>query len=542
MQVTETLNETLSRSYSIRVPAAELNAALDARIAEISPTLRLKGFRPGKVPASHVRRVFGKSLMSEVVEKTLSDTSQKVLEDNRLRVAAQPDLRPSSNMDAVLAGREDLTYALDVDVMPEFEPAAIADISLTRLVYSPTDAEVDDAVAEVAAQNRTYAEKKGKAVKAADGDQVVIDFIGRIEGEAFEGGTAEDAQLVLGSGRFIPGFEAQLVGAKPGAELMVKVEFPADYQVETLKGKAAEFEVKVKAVRAPQDAKADDALAVSLGLSDLSALKEAVRANLEGEYQSASRFKLKRALLDALDARHHEIPLPARMVEGEFEAIWNQVKADEEKGGRAPEDEGKSEETLRGEYRRIAERRVRLGLVLAEIGRRDNVVVSDQELSEAMRNEARRYGDMAQQMFDYLRNTPQAQAALRAPLYEEKVVDLILSKANLDEKSVSKEKLLEEDELPEGIVETAPKAKPAKKAKAKADDAPPAAEEAEAPPAKAKAANPAKASLARAEAEPVKSEAAPKVAKAPAAAKTEATVKAAKPAASPKAKAAKKDA
>ncbi len=507
MQVTETLNESLSRSFSIRVPVAELSAMLDARIAEIGPTLRLKGFRPGKVPASHVRKVYGKALMGEVIEKTLSETSQKILEDNRLRVASQPDLRPSSDMEEVLAGHEDLTYALDVEVMPEFEPAAIAELSLTRLVYRPTDAEVDEAVAEVAVQNRTYDAKSGKHVKAEDGDQVVIDFVGRIDGEVFEGGAAEDAQLVLGSNRFIPGFEAQLVGVKPGAETTVKVKFPGDYQVENLRGKDAEFEVKVKEVRSPQDSKADDALAVSLGLSDLSALKEAVRANLEGEYQAASRFKLKRALLDALDSRH-DIPLPARMVEAEFDAIWKQVQADEEKSGRAPEDEGKSEETLRGEYRRIAERRVRLGLVLAEIGRRENVVVSDQELNEAMRTEARRYGDMAQQMFDYLRNTPQAQASMRAPIYEEKVVDLILSRAKLDDKTVSKEKLLEEDELPEGIVAAAPKKKAAAKgAKAKSEAA--AAPE-EAKPAKATATPATKANA----------EASPKPAKAPPAAKT----------------------
>ncbi len=533
MQVTETLHESLSRSFSIRVPVAELSALLDARIAEISPTLRLKGFRPGKVPASHVRRVYGKSLMGEVIEKTLNETSQKILEDNRLRVASQPDLRPSSDMEQVLAGHEDLTYALDVEVMPEFEPAAIAELSLTRLVYHPTDAEVDEAVAEVATQNRTYAAKTGKQVRAADGDQVVMDFVGRIDGEAFEGGTAEDAPLVLGSGRFIPGFEGQLIGAKPGAELTVKVEFPADYQAENLRGKAAEFEVKVKEVRAPQEAKADDALAVSLGLSDLTALKEAVRANLEGEYQSASRFKLKRALLDALDARH-DIPLPARMVEAEFDAIWRQVQDDEEKSGRAPEDEGKSEETLKGEYRRIAERRVRLGLVLAEIGRRDNVVISDQELTEAMRAEARRYGDMAQQMFDYLRNNPQAQAALRAPLYEEKVVDLILAKAKLTDQAVSKEKLLEEDELPEGIVEAAPKkTAPAKPSKAKV--ASPETTEA-AKPAKAAAAMP-KATKASAAPKAAKVEAAPKAAKAeaaPKADKAEAKLTPAKPAAAAK--------
>jgi trigger factor len=495
MQVTETFNESLSRSYAVRVPAAELGALLEARIAEISPTLRLKGFRPGKVPAGHVKRLYGKALMGELIEKTLNETSQQVLDENNLRVATQPALKPSSDMEEVIAGRQDLTYALEVEVMPEFEPADLADLELTRLVYRPTEAEIDAAVAEVAEQNRTYAPRAGKTAEAVDGDQLLIDFTGRIDGEAFEGGTAEDAELVLGAGRFIPGFEEQLVGAKAGDERTVEVTFPDEYQVERLKGQAAEFEVKVKEVRAPKAAKADDALAASLGLSDLAALREAVRANLEGEYEGASRFKLKRALLDALDTRH-DIPLPAKMVEAEFEAIWRQVKADEESEGRSPEDEGKSEETLQAEYRRIAQRRVRLGLVLAEIGRRENVVVSDQEMTEAMRAQARQYGDMAQRMFDFLRDNPQAQANLRAPIYEEKVVDLILGRAKVEEKEVPKETLLAEDELPEGIVEEA-KPKAARKAAPKAKAAKPTAAAKEAKPAKpkvaAKEAKPAKA-------------------------------------------------
>jgi trigger factor len=453
----------------VRVPAAELGALLDARIAEISPTLRLKGFRPGKVPHGHVRRLYGKALMGEVIEKTISETSQQVLEEHHLRAAAQPDLKPSSDMEEVLAGRQDLTYALEVEVMPDFEPADITAISLKRLVHTPAEAEIDEAIAEVAKQNRTYAKRTGKAVKAEAGDQLLIDFTGRIDGEAFEGGAAEDAEIVLGAGQFIPGFEEQLTGAAPGKSLTVNVTFPETYQVERLKGKAAEFEVKVKEVRAPKEAKADDALAVSLGLSDLAALREAVRANLEGEFQGASRFKLKRALLDQLDARH-DIPLPARMVEAEFDAIWAQVQADEEKSGRAPEDEGKSEETLRAEYRRISERRVRLGLVLAEIGRRQNVAITDQEMTDAMRAEARRYGEMAQRMFDFMRENPQAQASVRAPLYEEKVVDLILGRAKITDVEVSKDKLFEEDELPEGISEPATKksAVKAKGVKAKA--------------------------------------------------------------------------
>ena len=387
MQVIEKAVEGLSRSYGVLVPASELGALLDARVAEIAPTLNLKGFRPGRAPPAHIKRMYGKALMGELVEKTLNETSQKLLDERQLRVASRPELKPASDMEAVLAGREDLAYDLDVEIMPEFEPTDVSALSLTRPVYRPTDDEVEEAVAELVAQNRTYEARDAEAGTAILGDQVVVDFVGRIDGEPFEGGAAEGAELVLGAGQFIPGFEDQLVGASAGADVTVNVTFPDDYQVERLKGAAAEFEVKVKEVRAPKEAVADDALAERLGLADLTALREALRSNIERQYQDASRFKLKRALLDALDARH-AIDLPKRMVEAEFATIWREIEKDRTEGKSSPEDEGKSDETLRAEYRKIAERRVRLGLVLAEIGRRENVTVSDVELTNAMRDQA----------------------------------------------------------------------------------------------------------------------------------------------------------
>jgi trigger factor len=286
-------------------------------------------------------------------------------------------------------------------------------------------------------------------VKAKDGDQLLIDFSGSIDGVKFEGGTAEDAELVLGSGQFIPGFEEQLIGAKPGDETVVKVTFPEDYQAENLKGKAAEFAVKVKEVRAPQDAEADDELAKRLGLSDLAALKDVLRSNIEQRYAASSRFKLKRALLDALDEKH-DFPLPPRMVDAEFAGIWQQVEQDKARGGLPPEDAEKSDDQLKSEYRKIAERRVRLGLVLAEIGRKHDVQVSDQELTDAIRREAMQYGAQAQQVFDAYRQRPDLQASLRAPLYEDKVVDLIFEQAKVTDKKVSKDELLADDEVPEG--------------------------------------------------------------------------------------------
>ncbi len=497
MQITEKSGEGLSRVYGVRVPASDLGERLEARIAEIAPQLNLRGFRPGKVPAAHVRRLYGKSLMGEVVEQTLNETSQKVLDDNGLRVASQPDLKPESDMEKVLSGEEDLAYELQVEVMPEFEPIDAATLKLERPVHTPTAKEVDDALAELALQSRTYEPRTGKAAVAKDGDMLVVDFIGRIDGEAFEGGSANDARIVLGTGQFIPGFEEQLVGAKAGGEVTVKVAFPADYPAANLRGKDAEFEVTVKEVQAPVEAPLDDEFAKRMGMTDLAALKEAIKGQLENEFSQTSRHRLKRALLDALDTGH-DFELPPRMVEAEFEVIWNQVQADVAESGPSPEDEGKSEDQLKAEYRKIAERRVRLGLVLAEIGRKHNVTVSDDELAQAMRAEAMRYRGREQQVFDQLRQSPNAQASLRAPVYEEKVVDVVFGLAQIKDKAVSKEDLLRDDDLPEGYAtETAKPAKAkASKAKAaksddeaKAEDAKPAPKAAKAKPAKAEAAD-----------------------------------------------------
>lgn len=449
MQIVEKSGEGLSRVYGVTVPAEELTQRLEARIVEITPQLNIKGFRPGKVPAAHVRRLHGKALMAEVVEQAINETTQKVLTDNNIRPAGEPDLKPEGDIAQVMEGKADLTYELAVEIMPEFEPVDPSTLTLSRPVYEPTDAEVDEAVAELASQNKSYEDRTGKSVKAKDGDQVVIDFVGRIDGEAFEGGTAQDAELVLGSGQFIPGFEDQLVGAKPGETVTVKVSFPENYQAANLAGKAAEFETTVKAVKAPVETAADDAFAERLGVESLEKLKELLKTNLESQYAGASRFKLKRALLDILDEKH-DFPLPPKMVDAEFNAIWQQVQQDKERGGLPPEDAEKSDEQLQTEYRKIAERRVRLGLVLAEIGRANNVQVTDQELAEAMRAEAMRYGPQAQQIFDFFRQNAGAQAQLRAPIFEDKVVDLIVSKATVSDEKVTKEDLLKEDDMPEG--------------------------------------------------------------------------------------------
>ena len=450
VQIVEKSGESLSKLYGVTVPADDLNAKVDAKIAEISPTLNLKGFRPGKAPKAHIRKMYGKSIMSDVLQETLDETTQKVMTDNNLRPAGQPEVAPTSDMDKVFAGAADFAYDLTVELIPEFDPVDPATLKLKRPVYEPTDAEIDEALSELAAQARTYEPRTGKAVKAKDGDQLTIDFVGTLDGVAFDGGTAQDAELVLGSGQFIPGFEEQLVGAAPEEARTVKVKFPDDYQAEALKGKDAEFAVTVKAVKKPVDSKADDALAERLGMKDLAALREVMAKNIGERYANASRFKLKRALLDALDAKH-DFPLPPRMVDAEFNAIWAQIEADKAGDGLASDDAGKTDDQLRVEYRKIAERRVRLGLVLAEIGRRQDVAITDAELTEAMRQEAMRYGpQQAQQVFDMFRQRPDLQAQLRAPLYEDKVVDLLFAQAKVTDKKVTKEVLLEDDEVPEG--------------------------------------------------------------------------------------------
>ena len=452
IQIIEKSGEGLSRVYGVTVPLADLTERLEARVAEITPTLNIKGFRPGKVPTGHVRRLYGKQLMSEVVQATLNESTQKVLTDNNLRPAGEPELKPEGDFAAVMDGKADLAYELSIDLMPEFEPVDAATLSLSKPVYAPTAKEVDDEVANLAKQNRTYEPRTGKTIKAKDGDQLVIDFIGRVDGEPFDGGTATDVELVLGSGQFIPGFEEQLVGAKPDSDLTVKVTFPAEYQAANLAGKSAEFETKVKEVRAPVESPADDAFAERLGLENLEKLKALVKGNLEEQYAGASRFKLKRALLDQLDTKH-DFPLPPKMVEAEFAAIWGQVQQDKEAGSLPPEDAEKSDEQLTKEYRKIAERRVRLGLVLAEIGRANNVQVTEQELNQAILTEARKYGAQAQEVFNLLRENQNAQAQLRAPIFEDKVVDLIVSLAKVKDKKVSKDELMKEDDLPEGYSE-----------------------------------------------------------------------------------------
>ncbi len=445
MQVVEKSNEGLSRVIAVTIPVAELNEKLEARIKEVAPQMKLKGFRPGKVPASYVKKTFGRDFMGEIINASLNETSQGALEELKLRPAAPAEMNLTSDMDKVIAGQEDLAYEMSLEVMPEFTPVDPKTLKLTRPTYEASEEDLDEALKELASQAKSYEDKKGKTVKAADGDQLTIDFLGKIDGEAFDGGAATDADLVIGSGRFIPGFEEQLKGAKVGEEKTIEVTFPEEYQAKHLAGKAATFDVTVKAIKAEVESKIDDEFAKRIGLESLDQLKELLKSNLNQQYAGATRFKLKRALLDVLD-QGHDFALPPKMVDAEFEGIWAQVSADKDAGQLPEEDAKKSEDELKAEYKKIAERRVRLGLVLAEIGRANNVGVSDQELSNAIMAEARNYPGQEKMVLDFYRQNPNAAAQLRAPIYEEKVVDLIVSVAEVKDEAISKEELMKEED------------------------------------------------------------------------------------------------
>ncbi|PZO04781.1 MAG: trigger factor [Alphaproteobacteria bacterium] len=445
MQVVEKSSEGLSRVIAVTIPATELTAKLDAKLKEVAPQIKLKGFRPGKVPTSHVKKTFGREMMGEIINEQLNASSQKALEDAKLRPAAPAEMKLTSDMDKVMAGTEDLAYEMALEVMPDFTPIDPKTLKLDRPVYEASDADLDEALTELAGQAKSYADKKGKAVKAADGDQLTIDFLGKLDGEPFEGGAAEDADLVIGSNRFIPGFEEQLKGAKVGEEKTIEVTFPEDYQAKNLAGKLATFDVTVKAIKSEAPAVVDEEFAKRIGLESLDKLKELLRNNLNQQYAGAARFKLKRALLDQLDTAH-SFDLPPKMVDAEFDGIWTQVVADKEAGNLPPEDAAKSDEDLKAEYRKIAERRVRLGLVLAEIGRTNNVGVTDQELNNAIMAEARNYPGQEKAVLDFYRQNPNAAAQMRAPIYEEKVCDLIFGTAEVTDTPITKEDLLKEDE------------------------------------------------------------------------------------------------
>ncbi|WP_336740983.1 trigger factor [Aureimonas altamirensis] len=445
MQVTETKAEGLTREIEVVVPAADLEARLQTRLFEAKDQVRLKGFRPGKVPVSHLRKTYGRSLMAEIVNQIINETPRKVIADRNERSAMQPEVAMSEDegeAEKVLGGGTDFRFTLRYETLPTFDVKDTSDIAIERPVVEVADEEVEEQVKRIAENARTYADKDGAA---ENGDRVTMDFVGKIDGEAFQGGSAEDSNLVIGSGQFIPGFEDQLIGAKAGDEREVKVSFPEDYGAAHLAGKEAVFDVKVKAIAAPGELELNDELAKQMGLESIEKLREIVRGQIESQFGTMTRQKVKRQLLDALD-KDYDFPLPEKLVEAEFNNIWSQVSRELEQSGKTFEDEDTTEEKAREDYRKLAERRVRLGLVLSEIGEKAGVTISDEELQRALFEQVRQYPGQEQQVYDYFRKTPEAIQSLRAPIYEEKVVDHLLGSVKVTDKTVSREELMKEDE------------------------------------------------------------------------------------------------
>jgi len=445
MQVTETLAEGLKREFRITVPASELDDRLASRLDEIKGEVRIKGFRPGKVPLSHLRRLFGKSAMAEIVQSIVSEVARDTLSERGERAAQQPDFQlPEDEGEAakVLEGQADLTYTMSYEILPEVKLGDFKAIKVERPIAEASDAEIDTELERLAESTRTFSPKEGKA---DSGDRMVISYLGKIDGEPFEGGTDDNATLQLGSGQFIPGFAEQLEGLSAGDEKIISVTFPEDYGAQHLAGKAATFDVTVKEVSAPDEIKIDDELATRLGLENLDQLRDAIRQQLQNQYGMATRQKVKRQILDRLDEMH-SFELPPKMVEQEFDNIWRQVTGDLSQSGRTFEDEGTTEEAARDDYRKIAERRVRLGLVLSEIGEKNKIEVTEEEVQRALSAQLRQFPGREKELVDYYRANPDAVASLRAPIFEEKVVDFLLELVDVTDKTVSREELMREDE------------------------------------------------------------------------------------------------
>ncbi len=439
MQINEIANKGLKREYEIIIGAADIDAKLDFLLKDLSHKIRMPGFRPGKAPPSLLRKLHGKSMMGQVLEETVTESTEKVLKEKDITPALQPKIEIKKYEED-----SDLEFTMAIEIMPVIETGDFSKLKLERLVAPAEDKDVD-AYLERLAENQKRFEAAAKTYKAKAGDAVMIDFVGKMDGTAFDGGTGEGVQLELGSGSFIPGFEEQLIGAKAGNEKKVEVTFPENYGSSDLAGKAATFDVTVKEVQKPVAAKVDDDLAVAMGLQDLKALKETIKGQIERSHAQMSRARLKRVLLDTLAAQY-DFDIPEGMVDIEYRQIWEQIKRDAIQSGEAMEDELKDKEEPdskeeRAEFRALAERRVRLGLLLSEVGRDNNVQIRQEEVNRMVAEEARRYPGQEKEVMEFYRNNEQAMAQLRAPIYEDKVVDFILELAEVKDRTVTREAL-----------------------------------------------------------------------------------------------------
>lgn len=445
MQVTETLNEGLKRELKIVVDKSDMESQVNQRLDQMKSQVKLNGFRQGKVPMGHIKKLYGKQAMAEVVNEYISTRTGEVLKERDERAAQQPEIAMTEDekeADEILSGKKDFEFSMSYEVIPEINSPELEKLKLNRPVAEVSDEDVNEQIEKIAESARPFEEKKGKA---DDKDRITMNYLGKIDGEPFEGGADDDSKLVLGSGMFIPGFEEQLVGKKAGDETTVKVTFPEEYQASHLAGKEAEFDVKVTMVEKPGDLEINDDLASKLGLESVEKLREAVRGQMEGQYTSYTRAKVKRQILDLLDEKT-KMELPSKMVEQEFNNIWSQMTGELERSGKSFEDEDTTEEKAKEEYQTLAERRVRLGLVLAEIGDKADVQITDEEMQAAVYQQVQQYPGQEQEILNYFREHPDAIAGLRAPIYEDKVIDFIMSKAEITDEAVSKEDLMKDDD------------------------------------------------------------------------------------------------
>ncbi|WP_394659833.1 trigger factor [uncultured Novosphingobium sp.] len=514
MQIVETTNEGLKRAYTVTIPATEISARIEGEVKRIAPTMKMPGFRPGKVPANLVKKMHGPALHQEALQTSIKEAMDKLVADNALRPAMQPDVSLGEGYEE----GKDAELSVSLEVLPKIEAPAIDGLKLEKLTVPVADEAVDEQVQKFAEQQKSYEAAEGRA--AEDGDQVICDFVGKLNGEEFEGGKAEQQAIVIGSGRLIPGFEEQLIGAKAGEERTITVTFPEDYPAANLKGQDATFDITVHEVKVPAETKIDDEFAKQLGLEGLDQLKGLLRGQLESETEGLTRTQMKRQLLDQL-AAGHDFAVPPTMVEAEFEQIWQQLQQEAARE-EDPEAAIAEIEAEKEDYRKIAERRVRLGLLLSEIGQSNGVEVSAQEMQMLLQQAAQQYRPEDRQRFvEYVRQDPMAAAQLRAPLYEDKVVDFLIEKADVTEREVTREELQAaiEADADETTSDAKPKKAAAKKAKkADATDEAEADAEPKKAPANKKAAEPA---AAEAEAE-ADAEAKPAAKKAPAKKKAEA--------------------
>lgn len=448
LQVTETKAEGLRREYKIAVPAKEIETRIGDRLSDLARDARLPGFRPGKAPIAVLKRKYGDAVRGEVLERALNDSSRQAMTDRGIRPATQPSIEVTA-----FGEGKDLEYTMAFDVMPDIKPIDFSKLSLERLVVPVDEAKVEDALKRIAAGRKTT-KPAPDGHAAAKGDMVVIDFVGRVDGKEFPGGKADGYSLELGSGSFVPGFEDQLIGAKSGAALTVKIAFPKDYAAEDLAGKNAEFDVTVKEVQLSEPAAVDDALAKAVGLADLGALKARIREEQGREYKEISRLRLKRRLLDRLSDTH-DFEVPPTMLENEFDAIWRQFEQQREqskegKGGDAEAlteaEKNKTDEEHKADFRAIAERRVRLGLLFAEVGRLNNIQVSQEDINRALIQQAQRFPGQEQAVVEHFRKNPEAMQSLMGPILEDKVADFILEMAKVTDKPATLDELLKQDD------------------------------------------------------------------------------------------------